>query len=133
LGVFHPTGHFEQDLEHILDLYIGKFSAKNPKWLAKPLQKRLKNANLNDAIWQIPILASVPQALKLAEQALKAQIDSKQDQREHDLAVEYLKKTSNKTGGSQDVSEQAAALVNAQQSKPNKPDNDGPGKKKKNK
>jgi 1-acyl-sn-glycerol-3-phosphate acyltransferase len=44
LGVFHPTGHFEQDLEHILDLYIGKFSAKNPKWLAKPLQKRLKNS-----------------------------------------------------------------------------------------
>ena len=41
---FHPTGHFEQDLEHILDLYIGKFSAKNPKWLAKPLQKRLKNS-----------------------------------------------------------------------------------------
>ena len=44
LGVFHPTGDFEQDLEHILDLYIGKFSAKNPKWLAKPLQKRLKNS-----------------------------------------------------------------------------------------
>ena len=44
LGVFHPTGYFEQDLEHILDLYIGKFSAKNPKWLAKPLQKRLKNS-----------------------------------------------------------------------------------------
>ena len=68
---------------------------------------------------------------KEAKQALKAQIDSKQDQREHDLAVEYLKKTSNKTGGSQDVSEQAAALVNAQQNKPKKQDNDGPGKKKK--
>lgn len=42
------------------------------------LQKRLKNANLNDAIWQIPILASVPQALKLAEQALKAQKQAQQ-------------------------------------------------------
>ncbi len=68
---------------------------------------------------------------KEAKQALKAQIDNKQDQREHDLAKEYLAKTSEKSGGSQVVGDQAAALVNAQTSKPNKPDNDGPGKKKK--
>jgi len=70
---------------------------------------------------------------KEAKQALKAQIDNKQDQREHDLAAEYLKRTSKQSGGSQDVGDQAAALVNAQQNKPKKQDNDGPGKKKKNK
>lgn len=42
LGVFQPTGHYEQDLEQILNRYVGKFSAKNPNWLAAPLQKRLK-------------------------------------------------------------------------------------------
>ncbi|HPD98629.1 MAG TPA: peptidoglycan DD-metalloendopeptidase family protein [Candidatus Saccharibacteria bacterium] len=68
---------------------------------------------------------------KEAKQALKAQIDSKQDQREHDLAVEYLRRTSKQSGGSQEVGNQAAALVNAQQNKPKKQDNDGPGKKKK--
>ncbi|WP_174560872.1 1-acyl-sn-glycerol-3-phosphate acyltransferase [Acinetobacter bouvetii] len=43
LGVFQPTGNYEQDVEQILDQYVGKFSAKNPAWLAQPLQKRLKN------------------------------------------------------------------------------------------
>ncbi|ENV81939.1 hypothetical protein F941_02383 [Acinetobacter bouvetii DSM 14964 = CIP 107468] len=42
LGVFEPTGHFEQDLEQILQRYEGKFSPKNPDWLAKPLQKQWK-------------------------------------------------------------------------------------------
>ncbi|OTG92310.1 1-acyl-sn-glycerol-3-phosphate acyltransferase [Acinetobacter sp. ANC 3813] len=42
LGVFQPTGNYEQDLEQILQLYEGKFSPKNPDWLAKPLQKRWK-------------------------------------------------------------------------------------------
>ena len=69
---------------------------------------------------------------KEAKQALKAQIDSKQDQREHDLAVEYLRRTSKQSGGSQEVGNQAAALVNAQPKHKDK-DNDGPGKKKKNK
>ena len=44
LGVFQPTGNYEQDVEHILDLYVGKFSPKNPQWLAKPLQNRIKNS-----------------------------------------------------------------------------------------
>ena len=66
-----------------------------------------------------------------AKEALKAQIDNKQDQLEHDLAVEYLRRTNEQEGGSQAVGEQAAALVSAQQPKPNKPDNDGPGKKNK--
>ena len=43
LGVFQPTRNYAQDVEQILDHYTGKFSAKNPDWLAKPLQKRLKN------------------------------------------------------------------------------------------
>ena len=43
LGVFQPTGNYEQDVEQILDHYNGKFSPKNPDWLAKPLQNRLKN------------------------------------------------------------------------------------------
>ncbi|MGE8541984.1 MAG: 1-acyl-sn-glycerol-3-phosphate acyltransferase [Acinetobacter sp.] len=42
LGVFQPTGNYEQDLEQILQRYEGKFSPKNPDWLAKPLQKRWK-------------------------------------------------------------------------------------------
>ena len=42
LGVFHPTGQYEHDLDYILNRYIGKFSPKNPDWLAEPLQKRLK-------------------------------------------------------------------------------------------
>ena len=42
LGVFQPTGNYEQDLERILNRYVGKFSPKNPKWLAKPLQNRIK-------------------------------------------------------------------------------------------
>ena len=44
LGVFQPTGNYEQDLEQILNLYAGKFSPKNPDWLAKPLQNRMKNS-----------------------------------------------------------------------------------------
>lgn len=44
LGVFHPTGNYEQDLEQILNRYVGKFSPKNPQWLAKPLQNRIKNS-----------------------------------------------------------------------------------------
>lgn len=44
LGVFQPTGNYQQDVEHILDLYVGKFSPKNPQWLAKPLQNRIKNS-----------------------------------------------------------------------------------------
>ena len=44
LGVFQPTGNYEQDLERILNLYAGKFSPKNPYWLAKPLQNRMKNS-----------------------------------------------------------------------------------------
>lgn len=42
LGVFHPTGAYAQDLDAIYTQYHGKFSAKNPHWLAKPLQKLLK-------------------------------------------------------------------------------------------
>lgn len=44
LGIFEPTGHFEPDLEQILQRYEGHFSPKNPHWLAKPLQKRWKNS-----------------------------------------------------------------------------------------
>ena len=44
LGVFQPTGNYEQDLEQILNRYVGKFSPKNPDWLAKPLQNRIKNS-----------------------------------------------------------------------------------------
>ena len=44
LGVFQPTGNYEQDLERILNRYVGKFSPKNPEWLAKPLQNRIKNS-----------------------------------------------------------------------------------------
>ncbi|NNH88989.1 1-acyl-sn-glycerol-3-phosphate acyltransferase [Acinetobacter terrae] len=44
LGVFQPTGNYEQDLEQILNRYVGKFSPKNPQWLAKPLQNRIKNS-----------------------------------------------------------------------------------------
>lgn len=44
LGVFQPTGNYQQDVEQILDHYVGKFSPKNPKWLARPLQNRIKNS-----------------------------------------------------------------------------------------
>ena len=44
LGVFQPTGNYEQDLERILNRYVGKFYPKNPQWLAKPLQNRIKNS-----------------------------------------------------------------------------------------
>ncbi|QXR06747.1 1-acyl-sn-glycerol-3-phosphate acyltransferase [Acinetobacter lwoffii] len=42
LGVYHLTGDYEYDLEQIYQHYEGKFSAKNPDWVAKPLQKLLK-------------------------------------------------------------------------------------------
>lgn len=42
LGVYHLTGDYEYDLEQIYQHYQGKFSAKNPDWVAKPLQKPLK-------------------------------------------------------------------------------------------
>lgn len=42
LGVYHLTGDYEYDLEEIYQHYQGKFSAKNPDWVAKPLQKLLK-------------------------------------------------------------------------------------------
>lgn len=43
LGVYHPTGDYEYDLAQIYAHYDGKISAKNPDWIAKPLQKHLKN------------------------------------------------------------------------------------------
>ena len=43
LWVFQPTGHYEHDLEHILQCYSGQFSPKHPERLAAPLQKVLKN------------------------------------------------------------------------------------------
>ncbi len=43
LGVFHPTGNYEQDLPQILSLYQDHFSPKNLNWLSIPLQKLLKN------------------------------------------------------------------------------------------
>ncbi len=42
LGVYHLTGDYEYGLEQIYQHYQGKFSAKNPDWVAKPLQKLLK-------------------------------------------------------------------------------------------
>jgi 1-acyl-sn-glycerol-3-phosphate acyltransferase len=42
LGAFTPTGHYQQDLEQIMQHYVGHFSPKNPDWLAKPLQKLVK-------------------------------------------------------------------------------------------
>lgn len=42
LGVYHLTGDYEYDLKQIYKHYEGKFSAKNPDWVAKPLQKLLK-------------------------------------------------------------------------------------------
>ena len=42
LGIYHLTGDYEYDLEKIYQYYEGKFSAKNPEWVAKPLQKLLK-------------------------------------------------------------------------------------------
>ncbi|HPD99398.1 MAG TPA: hypothetical protein PKV52_03965, partial [Candidatus Saccharibacteria bacterium] len=53
------------------------------------------------------------------KQALKAQVDDiKNKKGEHDLAKDYLARAGNKSGGSLQISEQAAALVNVQQSKP---------------
>nr|WP_257220994.1 1-acyl-sn-glycerol-3-phosphate acyltransferase [Acinetobacter sp. YH12219] len=42
LGTFEPSGDFKTDLEKILMIYDGKFSPKNPEWLALPLQKHWK-------------------------------------------------------------------------------------------
>lgn len=43
LGVYHPTGDYEHDLEQILHCYSGQFSAKHPERVAQPLQKGQKN------------------------------------------------------------------------------------------
>lgn len=50
---------------------------------------------------------------KEAKAALKAQIDSVQDKRTHDLAKDYLAKNPGNGGGSDEVDAAAAALVNA--------------------
>lgn len=50
---------------------------------------------------------------KEAKAALKAQIDSVQDKRTHDLAKDYLAKNLGNGGGSDEVDAAAAALVNA--------------------
>lgn len=42
LGVYQTTGDYEADLAQIYAHYKGKISAKNPHWIAKPLQKLLK-------------------------------------------------------------------------------------------
>ncbi|ENW95472.1 1-acyl-sn-glycerol-3-phosphate acyltransferase [Acinetobacter sp. NIPH 298] len=42
LGAFTPTGRYQQDLEQIIQRYVGHFSPKNPEWLAEPLQKLVK-------------------------------------------------------------------------------------------
>ena len=42
LGIYETTGHYEEDLEKILERYKGNFSPRNSKWLAKPLQKLWK-------------------------------------------------------------------------------------------
>ena len=42
LGAFTPTGHYQHDLEQIMQRYVGHFSPKNPHWLAEPLQKLVK-------------------------------------------------------------------------------------------
>lgn len=44
LGVYQTTGNFEADLDNILSYYTGKISAKNPEWIAKPLQKHAKKS-----------------------------------------------------------------------------------------
>ena len=52
---------------------------------------------------------------KAAVKDLRAQVDlSKKEQKELDLAKEYLAKSGNKGGGAEAVNEQVAALVNAQ-------------------
>lgn len=63
---------------------------------------------------------------KEAVKDLRAQVDlSKKEQKELDLAKEYLAKSGNKGGGAEAVNEQVAALVNAQP-KHNKNDDTGP-------
>ena len=44
LGTFTPTGHYQQDLEQIMQYYVGHFSPKNPEWLSEPLQKLVKKS-----------------------------------------------------------------------------------------
>ena len=41
LGVIHPTGNLEKDLDDILKHYVGNFSPKNENRLATPLKKLL--------------------------------------------------------------------------------------------
>jgi len=88
-----------------------------------------------------PLYSGNPNELKMIEIAeksktivnedLRAQIDNKKDQREHDLAKEYLAKSNTNSGGNNQANEQAVALVNAQPKHDNKNKNDGPGKYKK--
>ncbi|RKG31999.1 acyltransferase [Acinetobacter guerrae] len=42
LGLFHPTGHYEQDLDQIMQRFAGKVSAHTPNWLSLPLQNLVK-------------------------------------------------------------------------------------------
>lgn len=47
LGAMQPTGNYDSDLAYILAQYKGKFSARNPQWLALPLQKLQESAGKN--------------------------------------------------------------------------------------
>ncbi|WP_130804662.1 lysophospholipid acyltransferase family protein [Acinetobacter ihumii] len=42
LGIFHPTGDYEQDLNEIMQRFEGKFSPHTPDWLSLPLQNLVK-------------------------------------------------------------------------------------------
>ena len=42
LGVFDPTGHYEQDLDQMMQRFAGKFSPHTPDWLSLPLQNLVK-------------------------------------------------------------------------------------------
>lgn len=38
MGCFYTTGNYNADIAQMLNLYRGKFSPINPRWLSKPLQ-----------------------------------------------------------------------------------------------
>lgn len=83
------TRQLDKIANHIHEILL--FSQKlldNPLQasILQQLQKRLKNVNLNERIWQIPVLAIVPQAITLAEQALKAQKQAQQKAETHSQA-----------------------------------------------
>jgi hypothetical protein len=40
--VFDPTGHYEQDLDQMMQRFAGKFSPHTPDWLSLPLQNLVK-------------------------------------------------------------------------------------------